>query len=254
MEDSYARNKLIEVIREKGISENFLNLPGVVERIVEDGADMLEKRIITSPNKNINKGEATSFVYSTSDDKFMKFAIMLDGHVAIDVMPRQSNKHYPREIIRLNDDGIDVRHTCYKTPDEYSVTEREENGIIDKKEYVQGKRISTSNTLDVGNWRLLDSNGNALGIPLLVNYETPGKQADSRFENPPVMGDSELEAVIRNNSNKVASLYPSTREYFERLIPVAKQSYKDNMLVISPKYRERNNRENNSYNDGEINI
>ena len=237
MDINYTRNKLIEIIKDKGISEKFLSMPGVIERIAEDRANMLESRISLGTSTNLLDGKATSFTYSTMDDRFMKFEMIEGGRVRINALPRQSGEKYPEETIILNEYGIDVGRRYTLPQGIYSKIIRG-NGIIEEKFYTNNDSFSTYNFLDIGNWKLVDSDRNTLGIPLTVSYSNPENGKDTALEKPKIMAEEEIEALIRKNSDEIVLKYPNCKDYFENLISNSKQAYKTNMMVISDEYRK----------------
>ena len=238
MDIDYTRNKLIEIIKYKGISEIFLSMPGVIERIAEDRANMLESRISLGTSTNLLDGKATSFTYSTMDDRFMKFEMIEGGRVRINALPRQSGEKYPEETIILNKDGIDVGRRYTLPQGIYSKIIRGK-GIIEEKFYTNNDSFSTYNFLDIGNWKLVDLDRNTLGIPLTVSYSNPENGKDTVLGKPKIMTEEEIEALIRKNSDEIVLRYPNCNGYFESLISNAKQAYEANMLVISDEYRKK---------------
>ena len=169
MDIDYTRNKLIEIIQNKGISEKFLSLPGVMERIAEDEANMLENRIFVDSKTPKIDNKATSFTYSSVDDRFMRFEMLEDGKTKIHSVPRQSNATFPEETIILDENGIDIERKYLVIPGNYSIIRRMK-GIIEENYYIRDRKFSTYQLLDDGNWRLADSDRHTLGIPLTVSY------------------------------------------------------------------------------------
>lgn len=240
MDIDYTRNKLIEIIQNKGISEKFLSLPGVMERIAEDEANMLENRIFVDSKTPKTDNKATSFTYSSVDDRFMRFEMLEDGKTKIHSVPRQSNATFPEETIILDENGIDIERKYLVIPGNYSIIRRMK-GIIEENYYIRDRKFSTYQLLDDGNWRLADSDRHTLGIPLTVSYHDFKQKDNSRFEEIELKSEKQLAERIRHNSEKIVLLYPNCKEYFDTLLSNAKQAYRFNMDIMLKYYNNKNN-------------
>ena len=210
MEFEQEKEKIRAIFKAKGIPESFINIPWIMETILSDTDDSLEKRIIKS-NKDdsfiyVSKNNEKMLIKRCEDDTFN--IIVADGNA--------SNLPIKREII-LNKYGMEQQRKINGTSNDYTIIKRTDSGTIVQKSYENEKLKSEVQFLDIGSCFLENSEGQVFGMPLITfNNSEEKHRSYSAFSMHELEIDN-YEMALNGYANFFINKYHITREFYEML-------------------------------------
>ena len=201
------KERIRGIFKKKGISEEFLELPCVMEMVLGD--DFLEKNIIKCENDDgvvYTPEPSTKIIFKKQKDNSLK-AIM-EFHYE-----NFNSEHF----IDIDEYGFEKKREVHTNNQKVLEIKRSNRGMNIATQYNEGIPSAKFWYLDNGEcflFKFNGVNGQLTGHPILIKF---GNDNQDSQQIKPELDFNQVEKEYIQNKKRMETRYPKTRPYYEEL-------------------------------------